>query len=76
MVLNRRVSRCAVYAGLMGAMGAGALAAQAPRVEQGAAFYAQRCSPCHGDNLNNVSGGWSFDLRRLRPDEYERFVSP
>jgi mono/diheme cytochrome c family protein len=21
-----------------------------------------------------MSGGWSFDLRRLRPDEHDRFV--
>jgi mono/diheme cytochrome c family protein len=49
-------------------------AAQAPLVERGAAIYAQRCSACHGEHLNNVSGGWSFDLRRLRPDEHDRFV--
>jgi mono/diheme cytochrome c family protein len=52
----------------------GISAAQAPRAEDGAAIYAQRCSSCHGENLHNVSGGWSFDLRRLRPDEHDRFV--
>ncbi len=44
------------------------------RVESGAEIYAQRCAGCHGENLRNVSGGWSFDLRRLRPDEHDRFV--
>ena len=63
-----------VPAGLMSAPVSGSWAAQASRAEEGAAIYAQRCSGCHGDNLNNVSGGWSFDLRRLHPDEHDRFV--
>jgi len=51
-----------------------ALAVEGSRVKAGAEIYAQRCAPCHGEELNNVSGGWSFDLRRLRPDEHDRFV--
>ena len=51
-----------------------ALAAEGSRVKAGAEIYAQRCAPCHGEELHNVSGGWSFDLRRLRPDEHDRFV--
>ena len=51
-----------------------ALAVEGSRVEAGAEIYAQRCAPCHGEDLHNVSGGWSFDLRRLRPDEHDRFV--
>jgi hypothetical protein len=39
-------------------------------VEKGANLYALRCEGCHGENLHNTSGGWSFDLRRLRPDEH------
>jgi mono/diheme cytochrome c family protein len=27
-----------------------------------------------GDELRNFSGGPAFDLRRLRPDEHDRFV--
>ncbi len=42
--------------------------------EKGAQIYEDRCSACHGENLRNTSGGWSFDLRRLRPDEHDRFV--
>ncbi len=42
--------------------------------EKGAQIYVDRCSACHGENLRNTSGGWSFDLRRLRPDEHDRFV--
>jgi mono/diheme cytochrome c family protein len=44
------------------------------RVQKGADLYAQRCEGCHGEKLRNTSGGWSFDLRRLRPDEHDRFV--
>jgi mono/diheme cytochrome c family protein len=51
-----------------------ATAASNPRAEAGAAIYEQRCSSCHGIGLNNTSGGWSFDLRKLRPDEHGRFV--
>jgi mono/diheme cytochrome c family protein len=51
-----------------------ALAVEGSRAKAGAEIYAQRCAPCHGEELNNVSGGWSFDLRRLRPDEHDRFV--
>jgi hypothetical protein len=39
---------------------------------KGAALYELRCSGCHRENLRNVSGGWSFDLRSLRPDEHDR----
>jgi mono/diheme cytochrome c family protein len=49
-------------------------AAETTKVEQGAALYALRCSGCHGTDLLNTSGGWSFDLRRLRPEEHDRFV--
>jgi mono/diheme cytochrome c family protein len=51
-----------------------ATAAGNARAEAGAAVYALRCSSCHGEGLNNTSGGWSFDLRKLRPDEHDRFV--
>jgi len=44
------------------------------QVEKGAYLYVQRCEGCHGEKLRNTSGGWSFDLRRLRPDEHDRFV--
>ena len=49
-------------------------AAEDSRVQAGAAIYLQRCAGCHGEELRNTSGGWSFDLRRLRPDEHDRFV--
>jgi len=63
-----------VCGGPMCVPGPRSLAAPASRAEEGAAIYAQRCSGCHGENLNNVSGGWSFDLRRLHSDEHDRFV--
>jgi cytochrome c6 len=51
-----------------------AAGADAALVEKGAAIYAQRCEGCHGQGLRNTSGGWSFDLRKLKPNERERFV--
>ena len=68
------ISLFSASAGLMCAPGPGSLAAPSSRAEEGAAIYAQRCSGCHGENLNNLSGGWSFDLRRLHSDEHDRFV--
>jgi mono/diheme cytochrome c family protein len=50
------------------------IAADAGLVERGAAIYAQRCEGCHGEGLRNTSGGWSFDLRKLKPNEHDRFV--
>jgi len=43
-------------------------------VEAGAMIYGDYCSSCHGDQLRNTSGGMTFDLRRLGPDDHERFV--
>ncbi len=51
-----------------------ARAQTSPTAEAGAEVYALRCSPCHGVDLNNTSGGQVFDLRRLRPAEHDRFV--
>jgi mono/diheme cytochrome c family protein len=63
-----------VGAGLMSLLVVEPSNAQPAWAEEGAVIYAQRCSGCHGENLHNVSGGWSFDLRKLRPDEHDRFV--
>jgi mono/diheme cytochrome c family protein len=49
-------------------------AADQAQVEKGAAIYALRCEGCHGQGLRNASGGWSFDLRKLRSNEHDRFV--
>jgi mono/diheme cytochrome c family protein len=42
-------------------------------VSKGERLYDKNCSQCHGDNLQNNSS-LAFDLRRLRQDEYSRFV--
>jgi len=47
----------------------------AEKVAAGAMVYADYCSNCHGEQLQNTSGGVTFDLRRLRPDEHSRFVN-
>jgi len=43
-------------------------------VERGEFLYRNRCAGCHGDELRAFAGGPAFDLRRLRPDEYDRFA--
>ena len=40
----------------------------------GREVYSTYCATCHGENLHNTSGGVTFNLRRLKPDEHERFV--
>src|SRR3974390_3663892 len=46
-----------------------------PDVKAGAMVYADYCSSCHGEELRNTSGGVTFDLRRLRPQDHDRFVN-
>lgn len=48
--------------------------ADTARVETGERIYGEYCSNCHGDALRNTSGGVTFDLRRLRPQDRERFL--
>jgi len=43
-------------------------------VEKGDMLYHNRCAGCHGDGLKAFAGAPAFDLRRLRPDDQERFV--
>lgn len=43
-------------------------------VSAGEATYMDFCSSCHGEALRNTSGGVTFDLRRLGPDEHDRFI--
>ena len=47
----------------------------AVKVETGATVYGNHCSNCHGEGLQNTSGGVTFDLRRLRPEDRDRFVT-
>jgi len=46
----------------------------AAKIETGATIYGDYCSSCHGDQLRNTSGGVTADLRRLRPDDHQRFL--
>ena len=43
-------------------------------IEAGATIYGDYCASCHGDGLRNTSGGVTFDLRRLRAEDHDRFV--
>ena len=42
--------------------------------KEGDSLYENYCATCHGEQLVNTSGGLTFDLRKLRSDEHERFV--
>ena len=42
-------------------------------VAEGARIYENYCATCHGEQLKTNSAGLTFDLRRLRSDEYSRF---
>src|SRR5213593_684340 len=46
-----------------------------PKVAAGATVYADYCANCHGDQLRNTSGGVTFDLRRLRAADRDRFFA-
>jgi mono/diheme cytochrome c family protein len=43
------------------------------KIETGATIYENYCGICHGEKLRNTSGGVTYDLRRLRPEDGERF---
>jgi mono/diheme cytochrome c family protein len=47
----------------------------AAKVETGATVYGNYCSNCHGEGLQNTSGGVTFDLRRLRTEDRDRFLN-
>ncbi len=44
------------------------------QVAAGERVYSDYCSNCHGEGLRNTSGGVTFDLRRLRSEDRDRFV--
>jgi mono/diheme cytochrome c family protein len=43
--------------------------------ESGARIYANYCENCHGEELRNTSSGVTYDLRKLRPTEHDRFIN-
>ncbi len=50
-------------------------APDATQVAAGEQIYADYCSSCHGEGLKNTSGGVTFDLRRLREQDRDRFFN-
>ena len=50
-------------------------AAGPEQVEKGERIYSDYCWTCHGERLRNPGGGTSFDLRRLRSNDYDRFLN-
>ena len=65
--------RFVVLAILLAVIGSASARAQNGSAERGARTYDKYCATCHGDDLMNNSG-IAFDLRRLKPDEFPRFV--
>jgi len=59
---------------LVGASSSVLASLDAGAASEGSSLYENYCATCHGEQLHNTSGGVTFDLRRLRPDEHERFV--
>jgi mono/diheme cytochrome c family protein len=55
-------------------VGACRAVAEEDAVARGAWIYENRCSTCHGEELQNNSNGVTFDLRRLKPGDHDRFV--
>jgi mono/diheme cytochrome c family protein len=45
----------------------------AQKAAAGLAVYNSHCVRCHGEGLQN--NGWTYDLRRLRPEDNARFVN-
>jgi mono/diheme cytochrome c family protein len=66
--------RLALPFGLSLTITVAAPAAAQSLVEKGDTLYHNRCADCHGEQLKAFAGGPAFDLRRLRPDEHDRFV--
>ena len=48
--------------------------AGAAQIAAGERVYSDYCSNCHGEGLRNTSGSVTFDLRRLRNEDRDRFV--
>ena len=70
-----RLSNVPLVAGVTFALVSTGSAVQADaKVEAGASIYGDYCSSCHGEQLRNTSGGVTFDLRRLRPEDRDRFA--
>ena len=44
------------------------------KAAHGERLYSDNCSTCHGEDLQNNSTV-AFDLRRLKADEHERFIT-
>jgi mono/diheme cytochrome c family protein len=52
---------------------AAAESVDAQKAAAGLAIYSSHCVRCHGEGLQN--NGWTYDLRRLRPEDSARFVN-
>ena len=50
-------------------------AVTAEAAAKGEDIYSDFCWTCHGEKLRNPGGGTSFDLRRLKAEDYARFVN-
>ena len=65
----------ASFLALLAMVSPAAAQGDAKKAEAGEMVYGDYCSSCHGDQLRNTSGGVTFDLRRLRPEDRDRFLT-
>jgi mono/diheme cytochrome c family protein len=65
----------ASFLALLAMVSAASAESDTKKVEAGEMVYGDYCSSCHGDQLRNTSGGVTFDLRRLRPEDRDRFFT-
>ena len=63
------------FLALLAMVSAASADADAKKVEAGEMVYGDYCSSCHGEQLRNTSGGVTFDLRRLRAQDRDRFFT-
>jgi hypothetical protein len=62
LIMKSRTQLLGMLCSLSGAVRSlHALALERSLVAAGVEIYTPRCASCHGEDLNNVSGGWSFD---------------
>ena len=68
----RAIIIAAISAGACALTAQTAVGQDAKKIDAGESVYNNYCQTCHGDNLVNI-GQSSYDLRKLKSNERERF---
>jgi len=78
MMSNRqKPNQLMIVVALVLSLGGRTVCAETPAASpgNGAIIYRDFCASCHGDHLRNPSSGATYDLRRLKPEDHDRFVN-